>query len=211
MLTSRYKIALSIALLAPSVFASPRPVQPVGPETASGPSSTTSYTYSSSSASSAVSTGSSASSFGSSGTSSAASVTSYSASSGSSASATSLSASSVSSAVSSLPSASGVGGGYQSTYATVPAGCPPATTGAPTTCYRYDKDFPTQDKWLSWECLAPLNRAAMVEGNDGNSDGPDEADNVVNAVYNTSITAGIDPRKSPDGIPRIDLEGCFAD
>jgi len=38
-----------------------------------------------------------------------------------------------------------------------------------------------------------MNRAAMVNGNDGNKDGPTEADEVVNAIQITAQQANMDP------------------
>jgi len=75
----------------------------------------------------------------------------------------------------------------------ISAVCPQTTPEASTACYRYDLDFPSKDTWLGWEILAPLNRAAMVEDNNGNRNVSDKARYVVNAVCQTWINAGIDP------------------
>ena len=79
-----------------------------------------------------------------------------------------------------------------SPYATIPAGCPQAATGN-LVCYQCDTSFPSEDQWLSWECLAALNRQTMVKGNDGTVDGPDEADDVLNAIQATAQAASMDP------------------
>ncbi len=78
-------------------------------------------------------------------------------------------------------------------YGTIPASCSAAAAAQIKTCYDLASVFPTEDKWLSWECLASMNRAAMVAGNDGNGDGPTEADLVVNAIQTTAQAAGFDP------------------
>ena len=78
-----------------------------------------------------------------------------------------------------------------SSYATIPAGCPQAATDN-LVCYQCDTSFPTDDQWLSWECLAALNRQTMVKGNDGTVDGPNEADDVLNAIQVTAQAANMD-------------------
>lgn len=79
------------------------------------------------------------------------------------------------------------------TYATIPATCSALAAAQTQTCYDLASLFPTVDKWMPWDCLASMNRAAMVQGWDGGQDGPTEADDVVNAIQTTAQAAGFDP------------------
>jgi len=165
--SSRQSI-LSFAFLAPAILAAPQGDGFYGPDTAYARVPT--YTASSSfSTASSASTGSSASTL--------LTVTSasYSASSG----------------TYTATAATGTASG--GSYGTIPASCSAAAAAQTKTCYDLVSVFPTEDKWLSWECLASMNRAAMVAGNDGNGDGPTEADLVVNAIQTTAQAAGFDP------------------
>lgn len=77
--------------------------------------------------------------------------------------------------------------GSGSSHATIPAGCPTPTL----TCYQCDSSFPPSSEWTFWGCMAAQNRVVMVAGNSRTVDGPDEADDVLNAIAVTADTAGI--------------------
>ncbi|MCJ1264071.1 hypothetical protein MMC22_003942 [Lobaria immixta] len=59
----------------------------------------------------------------------------------------------------------------------------------PLTCYRFRTDFPSIDKWISWDCPVSLNKPTLLVHNR-----PDEADVVIAGVEAVAKKAGIDPR-----------------
>lgn len=61
-------------------------------------------------------------------------------------------------------------------------------TVPPLACYRFRKDFPSIDRWISWNCLVSLNKATLLAQN-----GPDEAEAVIAGIEAVSKKAGIDP------------------